>query len=123
VPQSSRRNDRRETLAAKLRRVIVTPTGIEAPATAGESPNDSSALQNASRDDWREVPPVDDASRTLAAVRSLERAIEALTHALASATDEDVAELVRERRAMRDELQALREASAGNVVPFRRGTA
>jgi hypothetical protein len=46
----------------------------------------------------------------------LEHAIETLTRRLPHAGDEEIAELVRERRAMREELQTLREGAATNVV-------
>lgn len=49
---------------------------------------------------------------------TLEAAIDRLTRALASAEDDAIGELVAERRAMREELRALREREAGNVVPF-----
>ena len=45
----------------------------------------------------------------------LEAAIERVTRALATADDDTIAELVAERRAMREELRALREVSAGVV--------
>jgi hypothetical protein len=72
-----------------------------------------------------EMPRDSDASRTLATVAAnretvLEHAIETLTRRLPFAADDEVTELVRERRAMRDELRALREVAAGNVVAIRR---
>jgi len=76
---------------------------------------------DAGHDDRRETPRDGDESRTLAAVRSLERGIAVLTNALAAADDDEVIELMRERRAMRDELRAIHEASAGNVVRITRG--
>jgi hypothetical protein len=48
----------------------------------------------------------------------LEAAIDRVTRALASAADEVIAELVAERRAMREELEAL--GSGQNVVPLHR---
>jgi hypothetical protein len=45
----------------------------------------------------------------------LEAAIDRLTRALASADDETIAELVAERRAMREELRALRDAETGGL--------
>jgi hypothetical protein len=49
---------------------------------------------------------------------ALEHAIETLTRRLPYAADDEITELVRERRAMREELAALREGNAGNVLPF-----
>jgi len=49
-------------------------------------------------------------------VAALEAAIDRMTRALVTATDEEIAELVAERRAMREELRALREVDAGVVV-------
>jgi hypothetical protein len=46
---------------------------------------------------------------------TLEAAIHRLTSALATATDETIAELVAERRALREELRVLREVSADIV--------
>jgi gamma-glutamyl:cysteine ligase YbdK (ATP-grasp superfamily) len=46
---------------------------------------------------------------------SLEAAIERLTLALATADDETIAELVAERRAMREQLRAMKADSAGVV--------
>jgi hypothetical protein len=45
----------------------------------------------------------------------LRAAIDRLTVALTTASDEVIPELVVERRALRDELRALRETSAGVV--------
>jgi HJR/Mrr/RecB family endonuclease len=57
-------------------------------------------------------------------IRQLEAAIGRVTAAIAKASDDDIVELVAERREMRVELQALRDAAApSNVVrlPGRRG--
>jgi hypothetical protein len=57
-------------------------------------------------------------------IRQLEGAIGRVTAAIAKASDEDIVELVAERREMRAELQQLRDAAApSNVVrlPPRRG--
>jgi hypothetical protein len=48
---------------------------------------------------------------------ALEAAIERVTRALVTATDEVIPELVAERRAMREELEGLRRGE--NVVPLR----
>jgi hypothetical protein len=100
--------------------------GIEGPASEPESRHNSATLPNAPGDHWREPARGGSASRTLAAVASndrdtaLERAIALLTRRLPFAADDEVTELVRERRAMREELRALREGAAGNVVPLAR---
>ena len=57
-------------------------------------------------------------------IRQLEAAIGRVTAAIAKASDDDIVELVAERREMRVELQALRDAAApSNMVrlPGRRG--
>jgi hypothetical protein len=46
----------------------------------------------------------------------LEAAIDRLTRALVSVDDDVIPELVAERRGLREELHALREAGAGNVI-------
>jgi len=48
-------------------------------------------------------------------VTILQAAIDRLTLALTTASDEVIGELVAERRALREELRALRETSAGVV--------
>jgi hypothetical protein len=48
-------------------------------------------------------------------VAELQAAIDRLTRALATADDETVAELVAERRALREELAELRQVDAGVV--------
>ena len=50
------------------------------------------------------------------AAHAIEVAIDRLTRAFETATDEGVIELVRERRAMREELRAIRESGGGVVV-------
>ena len=47
---------------------------------------------------------------------ALEHAIATLTRRLSNVADEEIGELVSERRAMREELAALRTGAAGNVV-------
>ena len=57
-------------------------------------------------------------------IRQLEAAIGRVTAAIAKASDDDIVELVAERREMRAELQELRDAATpSNVVrlPGRRG--
>jgi hypothetical protein len=49
-------------------------------------------------------------------IANRERAIERLTARLATADDEEIGEIMAERKAMRAELAALNEAAAGNVV-------
>jgi ribosomal protein L29 len=48
-------------------------------------------------------------------VPELQAAIDRLTRALATADDETIAELVAERRSLREELAELRQADAGVV--------
>ena len=64
----------------------------------------------------REATESDAKTHAETEIAALERAIAALTRRLATADDAEIAELVNERRAMREELRVLREGAAGNVV-------
>ena len=66
-----------------------------------------------------EVAPKDPAPRE--AEDALVRCIERVTKALATASDDDVIELILERKALRAELAGLREAGASNILRPRFG--
>jgi len=59
--------------------------------------------------------PVDSDGETVSDA-DLERAIDRLTRALGTAHDEEIAGIVSERRAMREELEAKRREMPGNVI-------
>jgi hypothetical protein len=78
---------------------------------AGEAEGESSRLATAG-----DRSKLLASSHGAASVDDLERAIASITRAIGAASDDEIADLVSERRDMRGKLAELQRAAAGNVI-------